>query len=571
VGVLIKDRGMDLPSWALDNRKRRSSEFDGWSSEVLHDLAKAEIKKFAKAIAHHGFEHIHEQFDQDFIGLTILRPQQFEILIDDGFTQASRAKGFTGDLYPASRAAELTHDLLTPFDEGVEIHPFVKIISVDIRDDDYFSTEVLGHFSAPTATGGRFQQNIQWNAEWRVRKEGGESVVRMFALRASFCEELKTQAPLLEDLTGAVFGDMAHFRSEYLHGVNEYMDMTDRLIGNSFIGAQGFAVGDVNQDGRDDLYVCQQGGLPNRLFTHSKDGRARDKTQSAGVGFLDNSRSALFLDLDNDGDQDLIVAVGANLMICWNDGTGQFNDLTPVQGDGDDEIYSLSAADIDADGDLDLYAVRYTAGGIIGGVPTPYHDANNGASNMLWRNLGDRKFSLATAEVGLNQNNSKFSLSSLWEDYDDDGDLDLYVTNDFGHNNLYRNDGGNFIDVAGEIGASDLAAGMGISAADIDGDGDMDYHVSNMFSSAGRRIVPQSDQFMQGKQEKVHEHYLRHARGNTLLENLGDGTFRDITLDAGIAVGGWAWGARMGDLSGDGLPDIYSPNGFVTNTDTHDL
>jgi len=562
---------MDLPSWALDNRKRRSSEFDGWGSEVLHDLAKAEIKKFAKGIAHRGFDHLRDLFDRDFSGMTVLRPKQFDLLLDDGFTVAKRASGFDGKLYSAKAVAGLGRALTSPFDDGVEIHPFVKIISVDVHNDDLFSTEVLGHFSAPTSTGGRFQQNIQWNVEWRVRSEGGKKVVRMFALRASFYEEVKTRAPLLADVTGAVFADMAHFRAEYLHGVNEYMDMTDRLIGNSFIGAQGFAVGDVNNDGRDDIYVCQQGGLPNRLFMHSKDGRARDRTQASGVGFLDNSRSALFLDLDNDGDQDLVVAVGANLMVCWNDGAGNFPDLTPVQGEGQDEVYSLSAADIDLDGDLDLYGVRYTAGGLIGGVPTPYHDANNGASNMFWRNLGDRKFALATAEVGLDENNTKFSLSSLWEDFDDDGDLDLYVTNDFGHNNLYQNEGGKFRDIAIEIGASDLAAGMGISAADIDGDGDMDYHISNMFSSAGRRIVPQSGQFMKGKQEAVHEHYLRHARGNTLLENLGDGTFKDITLDAGIAVGGWAWGARMGDLSGDGLPDIYSPNGFVTNTDTHDL
>ena len=64
---------------------------------------------------------------------------------------------------------------------------------------------------------------------------------------------------------------------------------------------------------------------------------------------------------------------------------------------------------------------------------------------------------------------------------------------------------------------------------------------------------------------------LRHARGNSLLLNRGDGTFEDATEDAGIAIGGWAWGAQFVDINNDGFDDIYSPNGFLTNTDSKDL
>ena len=76
---------------------------------------------------------------------------------------------------------------------------------------------------------------------------------------------------------------------------------------------------------------------------------------------------------------------------------------------------------------------------------------------------------------------------------------------------------------------------------------------------------------MDGENQEVHGHYMRHARGNTLLENLGDGTFRDVTDLAGVAVGGWAWGGVFVDIDNDGLPDIHSPDGFVTNRDLDDL
>jgi hypothetical protein len=116
-----------------------------------------------------------------------------------------------------------------------------------------------------------------------------------------------------------------------------------------------------------------------------------------------------------------------------------------------------------------------------------------------------------------------------------------------------------------------MAAGMGVSAADFDADGDVDLYITNMFSSAGLRIVPQADRFMDGTNRDVHRHYERHARGNTLLENQGGGRFKDVTDHAGGAVGGWGWGASWLDINNDGLQDIYAPNGFLTNRDPEDI
>jgi len=112
---------------------------------------------------------------------------------------------------------------------------------------------------------------------------------------------------------------------------------------------------------------------------------------------------------------------------------------------------------------------------------------------------------------------------------------------------------------------------MGVTVSDFDVDGDMDLYVTNMFSSAGLRIVPQTEHFMGGENVDVHQHYERHARGNSLLANRGDGTFEDVTMAAGVSVGGWAWGAKFVDFNNDGYEDVYSPNGFVTNPDEDDL
>jgi len=113
-------------------------------------------------------------------------------------------------------------------------------------------------------------------------------------------------------------------------------------------------------------------------------------------------------------------------------------------------------------------------GGVSSGAPVPYWNAQNGASNLYWRNEGGRRFVEASKEVGLDVHGTRYSLALLWEDLDEDGKIDLYVVNDFGKNCLYRNEGGKFRDVAEEAGAAWPAAGMGVTCADADHDGNLD-------------------------------------------------------------------------------------------------
>jgi hypothetical protein len=261
------------------------------------------------------------------------------------------------------------------------------------------------------------------------------------------------------------------------------------------------AIGDVNGDGLEDVYICQPGGLPNRLYIQNADGGAIDRSHESGIDILESTHAALFVDFDNDADQDLVISVLEGVVFFANDGKGRFTPRLALPLPAA-VPYSFACADYDTDGDLDLFVCCYNPrrGGVNRHVlfarPVPYYDANNGGANVLLRNDSTPaslslswRFTPATAAYGFDRNNNKFSYAACWDDYDEDGDIDLFVTNDFGRDNLYRNDGGFFHDVADEAGVADLGPGMSSCWGDYDNDGRMDLYVSNMFSSAGNRIA----------------------------------------------------------------------------------
>jgi hypothetical protein len=367
---------------------------------------------------------------------------------------------------------------------------------------------------------------------------------------------------------------LAFWEQELLLGNDAYHQRTDAKVAPFFGGLLGMAVGDVDADGWEDVYVSQLGGQPNRLLMRGEGGAVVDGAAAAGVDFLDTTRGALLVDLDGDGWLDLVVAKGADVALCWNDGRGRFGERRALVGPDDTKgkpgrapIYSISAGDGDGDGDLDLFCCRYPSGGMSGAVPSPYHEAGNGARNLYWRNEGGRGFVECAAEVGLG-GELRFTYMALFEDFDGDGDQDLYVVNDYGTNQLYRSEGGRFVNVAGESGASDAAAGMGLSVADCDLDGELDLYVSNMHTPVGMRIV-EMEAFRAGRGDL--DAYRKHAQGNALLFGRGGGVFADRGVTAGVAAGGWSWGALFADWNGDGWPDLYVPNGFASGEREEDL
>jgi hypothetical protein len=254
-----------------------------------------------------------------------------------------------------------------------------------------------------------------------------------------------------------------------------------------------------------------------------------------------------------------------------NDGTGRFTLRARLSNVG--HGYSPTAIDYDLDGDLDLLVLRYGAdGSAIGDFPTPhpFYDARNGGANVLLQNQGGFRFTDVTDSSGLGTGNFRFSFAASWEDFDNDGDADLYIANDFGPKNLYRNDRGRFVDVSVESGAQDWGFGMSATWADYDRDGYMDLYVSNMFSGAGNQIVPQAD-FNPSMPGEIRAKYLKMVRGNTLLRNGGQGRFSDVTDPMAEGFGEWAWGAKFADLNNDGWEDIYLANGYISQPDKTDL
>jgi len=148
--------------------------------------------------------------------------------------------------------------------------------------------------------------------------------------------------------------------------------------------------------------------------------------------------------------------------------------------------------------------------------------------------------------------------------------MDLYVANDFGRNNLYRNDRGRFTDVAADAGVEDAASGMSVSWGDYNRDGNMDVYVANMFSAAGNRVTYQR-RFVTARTERTAARVQRMARGNTLFANSGDGRFLDVSEAAAVTMGRWAWASKFADFNNDGWQDLVVANGYVTTEDTGDL
>src|SRR4029077_10273919 len=202
--------------------------------------------------------------------------------------------------------------------------------------------------------------------------------------------------------------------------------------------------------------------------------------------------------------------------------------------------------------------------------PSPYQDAENGPPNFLMRNNGDGTFRDVTATSGLNQNNTRYSFCCGWGDYNHDGWPDLYVVNDFGRKNLYRNNGdGTFTDVAAQAAAEDVGAGMSVSWLDYDNDGAEDLYVGNMWTAAGERLSAQQN-FKSDSAKEVRVLYRKHAMGNSLLRNRGN-SFDDVTVAVGVGMGRWAWSSDAFDFDHDGFPDLYIANGMVSGPLRQDL
>ncbi len=331
-----------------------------------------------------------------------------------------------------------------------------QVTQIDVQPDGGLRTRVRYELVGAGHGFHREQRIGWWNLDWEPAPyQGGH---RLRSWRATEDTRSRSAKPWYEDIASEAFAGASSYSDQMLRGVDYWRTVLDGASGIDIYGHNGVSVGDIDGDGFDDLYVCQPAGLPNRLYRNRGDGTFEDISEASAVGLLENTACAIFADFDNDGRQDLIIVRANGPLLFLNQGGGKFRlkpnafqFANPPQG----TFTGAAAADYDRDGWLDIYFCLYVyyQGADQYRYPAPYYAAENGPPNFMLRNNRDGTFRDVTAQSGLNRNNTRYSFCCGWGDYNRDGWPDLYVVNDFGRKNLYRNNGdGTFTDVAPQAG-----------------------------------------------------------------------------------------------------------------------
>lgn len=326
----------------------------------------------------------------------------------------------------------------------------------------------------------------------------------------------------------------------------------------------GILVADVDGDQRLDLYFLTQIGS-NRLYRNLGDGRFEEMTEGSGVGLADRvSVTGAFGDYDNDGDPDLFVTtVRMGNVLFENDGSGHFQDATKRAGVGYSG-HSSGAVwfDFDLDGDLDLFVTNvgdYTLDEQgRGGFYRARDDAFEGhlypertEKSLLYRNLGEGLFTEVSAELGLEV--TAWSGDATFTDFNGDLYPDLYVLNMQGDDHYYENQGGKrFVDRTDELFGMTSWGAMGVKFFDYDNDLDLDLYITDMHSDMHDEPVDP----LRDEKIKYSLEVEGNISGNTFFRQGADGTFTEVSDAIGVE-NFWPWGLSAGDLNADGYTDLF--------------
>lgn len=380
------------------------------------------------------------------------------------------------------------------------------------------------------------------------------------------------------------------------------------------LNGTGVATSDIDNDGLTDIYFPQIHG-PNKLYKNLGGFRFRDVTEKAGVAHSGNySRGALFEDVDGDRDPDLLVTtVSGRNALYMNDGTGVYSlkkDSGIKAGKGST---TMSMADIDADGDLDLFVANNKEKPVYDLFTEQELEAKNlvkrpegkqipgktryefkepfgkyyrfvyrknmraimkevGEYNRLYLNDGNGNFTDVTHEPGRfldakgdnAQLKPEWSLTARFQDLNDDRRPDLYICNDyFTPDRFWINRGdGTFRAADHETIRNFSYSSMGIAVSDIDRDGYMDFFLTEMLSPDYERRARQfHSRDMRPERAKKGTYQPQYMK-NSLYLNRGDHTFAEIAYHSGLEASEWSWATRFMDIDLDGYEDLLINTGY---------
>ena len=366
--------------------------------------------------------------------------------------------------------------------------------------------------------------------------------------------------------------------------VNQLEDRqgTNVFTFRNYYNGGGVGLGDVNNDGINDIYLTSNQG-ENQLLINDGNWKFENVAEKAGVkGSKYWSTGVTMVDINADGWLDIYVCNSGNaqgketeneLFINQKDGT--FKEEAQKYGLADGGLSTHAVFfDYDLDGDLDCYVLNNSF------RPIGSFDFSKNLRNEVDKLGGDRlyrndqgKYSQVNKEAGIYSSDIGFGLGVSVADLNTDGYPDIYVSNDFfEHDYLYINqqDGTFKESVESQIGHLSLAS-MGSDIADINNDGQYDIFTTEMLPEGDTRLKTMTSfESYDIQKAKQRDGYYNQYMQNCLQLNNADGTFSEIAFYAGVAASDWSWGALTFDMDNDGWKDIFVSNGIykdLTNQD----
>lgn len=318
------------------------------------------------------------------------------------------------------------------------------------------------------------------------------------------------------------------------------------------------SVVDFNRDGWPDLYVTSSAyGAKNALYQNQHDGTFKDVASAMGVADVNQagtgvSMAAVWGDYDNDGFEDLLLIKWGRPELFHNDQGHGFTRVSEQAG-LPPWINANTAVwfDFDGDGLLDLFIGGYYSEDVdlwhlktTRMMPDSFEYAKNGGRKYLFHNLGNGRFEEVSAKVGIDSR--RWALASSAADLRGTGHPDLFIANDYGVPELYRNDGKRFHETAEKTGVGFAPkSGMNVAFGDIFNQGKYAIYVSNISEDG---VLIQGNNLWVPKEETVGKEVQ----------------YENLARDMGVELGGWSFGAQFGDLNNDGTLDLYLTNGYVS-------